>query len=298
MKKQKNSRNETVYWHQGFFSGMEIELRDYRDVLDFESEHELSKRPLRIDVLIIRMKDDREIGTSIAEFYKKHNIIEYKSPGESLSIDDVFKVIGYTGIYKSHADHVNEIPLEDITISIYRHIKPRKLLKQMDSGNATSVIVEHPGIYRIDGLFIVPIRIIVTSELADEYLALKVLTINAAEHDVRGFLEATKSYDSHGDKERAKSIIDISAVANKELFLRMKEDDNMGPGLKELMHDDLEAAWNGGVNKGIEQGINQRDREKIAEMIRNGKTPQAIVEFCNYPQALVLEVQKSMLATH
>ena len=46
---------------------------------------------------------------------------------------------------------------------------------------------------------------------------------------------------------------------------------------------------------GIEKGRDAERRDSIAEMLRNGKTPQAIAEFCNYPLKLIEEVQKSML---
>ena len=46
---------------------------------------------------------------------------------------------------------------------------------------------------------------------------------------------------------------------------------------------------------GMEMGKDKRDREKISEMLRDGKTPQAIAEFCKYPLKLIEEVQKSML---
>ena len=48
-------------------------------------------------------------------------------------------------------------------------------------------------------------------------------------------------------------------------------------------------------NKGIEKGIEQRDYEKITDMLKEGKTPEALVEFCRYPMDLVLKVQKEML---
>ena len=44
-----------------------------------------------------------------------------------------------------------------------------------------------------------------------------------------------------------------------------------------------------------EMGAEKRDREKILEMLRDGKTPQTIADFCNYPIELIKEVQKSML---
>ena len=46
---------------------------------------------------------------------------------------------------------------------------------------------------------------------------------------------------------------------------------------------------------GMEMGKDKRDREKISEMLRDGKTPQAIADFCKYPLKLIEEVQKSML---
>ena len=44
-----------------------------------------------------------------------------------------------------------------------------------------------------------------------------------------------------------------------------------------------------------EMGAEKAHKEKIAEMLMKGKTPQAIAEFCNYPLKLIEEVQKSML---
>ena len=55
-----------------------------------------------------------------------------------------------------------------------------------------------------------------------------------------------------------------------------------------------------GIGIGREQGIGigreQRDREKIEEMLRKGKTPEAIADFCDYPLTLVKEVEKNMLS--
>ena len=44
-----------------------------------------------------------------------------------------------------------------------------------------------------------------------------------------------------------------------------------------------------------EMGAEKAHREKIEELLRDGKTPQAIVDFCKYPMKLVMEVQKNML---
>ena len=44
------------------------------------------------------------------------------------------------------------------------------------------------------------------------------------------------------------------------------------------------------------EGREQRDREKIEEMLRDGHTPEEIVNFCKYPMSLVLEVEKNLLS--
>ena len=52
------------------------------------------------------------------------------------------------------------------------------------------------------------------------------------------------------------------------------------------------------LNHGIEQGRNQRDREKIEIMLKKGRTPEEIVEFGDYPLDLVQSVQESLLVAH
>ncbi len=71
----------------------------------------------------------------------------------------------------------------------------------------------------------------------------------------------------------------------------------MCEALRELMAEDLKEAENIGKRKGIEEGIEKRDCEKITEMLKDGKTPKAIAEFCKYPMELILKVQKEMLVT-
>ena len=49
-----------------------------------------------------------------------------------------------------------------------------------------------------------------------------------------------------------------------------------------------------GIEQGIEQGIADRDTQKITEMLKKGKTPEAISDFCGYPLEQVLAVKKSL----
>ena len=124
-------------------------LCEYKDSLILEPEHELSRLPLRIDMLVIRKDKDVQIDNPIGAYFKKYNIVEYKSPDDGMSIDDFYKVIGYTGIYMALGKTVNEIPAEDISITIVRHSYLRKLMSELNASGA-EIIEEADGIYRVE----------------------------------------------------------------------------------------------------------------------------------------------------
>ena len=60
-------------------------------------------------MLIIKKEAGRKLKNEIGDFFLGHNLIEYKSPGDGLTIDDLYKVIGYACLYKSETGGVDEI---------------------------------------------------------------------------------------------------------------------------------------------------------------------------------------------
>ncbi|MDR0653411.1 MAG: hypothetical protein LBG12_08925 [Synergistaceae bacterium] len=73
---------EKIQWHPAFYEAIQAELVEYRDVLHFEAEHQLTTEPLRIDVLIIRKQPDAVIRKNIAAIFRTINICEFKSPDD------------------------------------------------------------------------------------------------------------------------------------------------------------------------------------------------------------------------
>lgn len=72
---------DNIQWHPAFYSAVELELREYKQYLKYEREHNLGKMPLKIDLLVIKKKPDILIKNDIADFFLGNNIFEYKSPG-------------------------------------------------------------------------------------------------------------------------------------------------------------------------------------------------------------------------
>lgn len=127
---QKKKETDATYWHPAFYAGIQIELEDDADNLVFENEHQLGKKPMEIDVLIIKKETDRPVKKNIGRIFKKYNIIEYKSPDDSLSVDDFYKVYGYTCFYKADVQYADSIPAEELSITFVSGKYPRKMIKQ------------------------------------------------------------------------------------------------------------------------------------------------------------------------
>ena len=245
---------EKIQWHPGFCGGLELELRDYRDILEFEPEHYLSKEPIRMDMLVIKKKSDIKIDNPIAEIFREHNVIEYKSPQDSLSVDSLYKTIGYACLYKGLGQTVGEISESELTVSVFRHSYPRKLfeaLKKMD----VRIDKPSPGVYRIRQLINLPVQIVVTKELKrGEHSALKILTDNADEYEIRRFIRETESYIMPVDRQNADAVLQVSVSSNMELYERIRKESNMCDALYNLMKEEIDAKVAKEVSEGEARG--------------------------------------------
>lgn len=45
-----------------------------------------------------------------------------------MTIDDFYKIIGYACLYKGYGNTVNEIPENELSVSLFREVYPEKLL--------------------------------------------------------------------------------------------------------------------------------------------------------------------------
>ena len=207
-----------IKWHQGFYGGLELELRKYREHLTFDKEYELSKEPLKMDMLIIRKDKGIEIDNPIARIFRTYNIVEYKSPRAELSIDDLYKVIGYACIYKGIGKKVGAVPVDELTISIFRHAYPREMFAAVRKAGGEVEKVS-PGVYHISGMINIPLQMIVIKELeGGEHTALTILTRNAKREEIQGFLNMYESVADSIDKQNTSAVLQVSAVANEELY--------------------------------------------------------------------------------
>ncbi len=224
-----------IQWHPGFVAAMNLELRQNRDDLVFEKEHNLNTKPLEIDLLIIRKDSSVHISNEIGSFFRGHNIIEYKSPKDHLDIDVFYKVGAYASLYKSYGKTLDERKANDITVSIVREIKPEGLFRYFKE-HGCCILSSECGIYYIEGEVLFPTQIIVTKELdIEKHTWFRVLSENVEEKDVVRLLDRIKNLTEKDDKDMADSVLWVMVEANQQIVEEWKGDADMFDALMEIV---------------------------------------------------------------
>ena len=262
-----------IKWHPGFYAATELEFKDDLDLLELIQEYSLSKEPLRVDLLIVKKtdKDNKlvEIKNEIGHIMRKYNIVEYKSPGDGLTIDDFSKTLAYAFLYKGYGKRVNQIPLEELTISLFREKYPKKMFKMLtDSG---FVIKEkYPGIYYVTGNVSIPIQIVVISRLSPEkHSSLRILTKNAGKDDVKRFIIEMGTLTESGELDNADAVLQVSGSANYDLYNELRGDEDMCEVMHRLLKDEIDKKCDEAMSVGKREGKRLGEIKGKTESVKN-----------------------------
>ncbi|HJD46341.1 MAG TPA: 3-isopropylmalate dehydrogenase [Candidatus Mediterraneibacter norfolkensis] len=242
---EKVSVKRILQWHPAFCAGMQIELEEAAGDLTFEREHQLGRKPKQIDLLIIKKQGSRRIRKNIGRIFRGHNIMEYKSPTDTLSVDDFYRVYGYACFYKSDVRNSESIGIEDLTITFACHRYPEKLFRHLKEKRKFSIQKMEEGIYYIIGDYI-PIQILLLNRLSEEE---NLWLRNLTDH-LEGEIQAerlVREYCKHKDNTLYQAVMDIIIRANRQQFEEAK---NMCDALKELFAEELQENYRAGEDKG------------------------------------------------
>ena len=152
---------------------------------------------------------------------------------------------------------MNQIPLRELTVSLFRASAPKELLNQI-SKEGYIIEKQSSGIYYVNGLS-VPTQIVVTNELnSQNHESLKVLSKSAQTDDIQRFTELASAFTEPGDKEKADAVLQVSVAANRKNYDKVRRTSDMCEALRELMKEEIEEELKKNHEQGIEQGrINQ-----------------------------------------
>ena len=273
-------------WHPAFCSAVKLELIENKGDLDYENEYNLNSKPIQIDLLVIKKSKDVEIKNEIGKIFRGHNIMEYKSPKDSMNVDTFIKAIAYACLYKVSEVHLNDICLEDITITLIREQKPRELFKWFTK-HGYEICEKYPGIFYVnkDGNF--PIQVIVSSRLSVENQKwLTLLSSHLSKDDAKRIVLQMSNLTEKDEKAYANSVIQVALKENQRSFDLMKgENDMVCKELLEFMKPELDE-----IQKKVEEN---KQKEIIVKCLKKNRTVEEIADFLEIP----LEEVEAVAAT-
>jgi hypothetical protein len=295
--------DKKIQWHPAFCSAMKLELRKNKKDLHYYNEHNLNRKPLQIDLLVIMKEKDAVIDNELGKIFLGHNIMEYKSPDDSMNNDTYFKVLAYAYLYKANESRVDEILLDDITISLIRDIKPIKLLKWFHK-NQYLVNEQYPGIYYIDKPGFFKTQLIVTSKLNKEsHEWITTLTRNLKIEQAEKLLQNMGTLTDKDDLDFAESVLNVVSEIHLKKFKNIKEASNsmLNKGLMELLQPEIDQvvnqAVNQAINQAVEQAVNQAVSQAVSQAVnqteKNTEAKTLVKNVHNVMESLNIDLEKA-----
>ena len=256
-------RKDVLQWHPAFYADLQIEFQEETYKLMFQNEYPLSKKPMLVDILVIKKKKGEKIHKNIGRIFRTYNLIEYN---DYLSVDDFYKVYGYACFYKADTGRENEIPAEEITITFVARNYPRKMIRHLLDVRKYTIEKIEPGIYYVCG-DVFAIQIIVTGQLSPEH-NLWLYSLTDTLTDSRITKELLNEYRGKENNNLYSAAMQVIVAANEQQF---KEDKNMCDALMKIINEKVDEKAEALANERAEILANER-----AEILAKQKTEKLI----------------------
>ena len=233
-------------WHAGFEALLRIETHKYADLVHISTEEEIGEVSPRTDFVILVEDEQVEWEKAIFRIFRKINILEYKNPHDALNRRVIRKICGYANLYIGVAEHEEERPEDQVTLSIFRAVKNPELFEEMEK-DGTLVRDEIPGIYHVKGYTNLPFQIIITGELEGaDYAAYRALTDKADAADVERIIESVGQEKNDAVREHYRVLLRLVMAKNPQFVEAIRRGDIMSyealdDALMEIVKDRVDA---------------------------------------------------------
>ena len=268
-----------VQWHPGFCAAMELELWENRGELEYEREYNLSRKPLQADLLVIKKRQETTISNEIGLLFRTWNIMEYKSPQDSMNIDDFYKVNAYACLFKAQERQINICPAGDITITMIRQHYPQGMVQALEQ-DGFSLFERQKGIYEVQGNLLFQTQIIVCDKLETPgHIWLRSLTDRIGRQEFGTLVDNIIRLREPYEKECADAVLEVVANANRTNIEAWKEDVIMCEALARIMEPEIQqakdkaqkAGWEIGREEGRQEGREEGRQEGRQEGREEGR---------------------------
>ena len=275
-----------IKYHYGFYAAMRVEYDLMHADLEYDQEVQLGEEPIRLDFLIIKKSPDVVLTDPIGEYFEAVNIFEYKSPEDALSINDFYKALGYSFIYKGDNKKVEKLSIRDMTLTLVRHSYPRELMKALIK-DGFKVEERYPGIYRIYAYNLLKVQLIVSSRLPrGEYDGLHLLAKGCTKDDVIRYAEKAAATEDGNVQANIDTVLSTCLDINKKVGKQLEEDKDMSDVIKKIVRRHLDEAR--------QEGINEIKESVATDMLRNGEPLDKILRYSRLAEDTIRSLASSL----
>lgn len=272
---------------------MQIEFQEESHKLMFQNEYPLSKKPMLVDILIIKKRAGEKIQKNIGRIFRTYNLIEYKSPTDYLSVDDFYKAYGYACFYKADTGKTNEIPAEEISITFVSKNYPRKMIRHLINARKYTIEKKESGIYYVYG-DVFAIQIIVTRQLSPKH-NLWLYSLTDTLTDPKITKELLNQYSGKENNNLYSAVMQVIIEANEQQF---KGGEPMCEALMKILDEKAEEKAKKMAEKMAEKLAEKLANEKAEKLVegavRKGQLEGKIDSVKNLIESLKVTVDQAM----
>jgi len=210
---------------------------------------------------------DTPIRKNIAAMFRQYNIVEYKSPGDYVSVETFHKVYAYARLY---AAELKGTDIREITLTFVGSGHPRKLFSHLRKVERCTVEETQPGIYTVSGS-ILSIQVIDIRRLpAEANLWLKGLDRDLP---LAEFLQLTDEAARQEKEAQLRAYLYTVIKANPKSFEEALKMGSAAVTIEKVLKDaGFIARWQ---QEGRQEGRQERDRQ-LRSLLDRGATLEEI----------------------
>ena len=222
-------------YHPAFCGAMTQEFHENRNDIECTEEYNLNTLPNKVDLLVVKKMVDTMLVSGLGKIFRKWNLIEYKSPEQSLGIDTYKRSMGYAYLFSACTEGATS--MEELTLTFVREGKPVKLMGQLKK-QGFAITKYEPGIYHVRKAEHVDMQIIVTRELDPKYVWIKSLSKKLTKKDAEYLAQRACMVSDEVERNRIITIMDLVSKLNRNKEW-MKEWTGMG-AFRDLFKEEFE----------------------------------------------------------
>jgi len=147
--------------------------------LQTKTQQEVSRKPLTIDTIVF-CKDESDfqnLRTTAFPFFRFHNLLEFKSPVDRLTIPGYHRILGRARLYLSENP---KLSLDDITLCIISSSKPRSVMSKIPQITFTQI---GKGYYVASELISTHVYVLSELPVENKYYPLLLFSSGKKRHD-------------------------------------------------------------------------------------------------------------------